>query len=311
MDYTILIIDDDEPIHYMAKSLLGNEYQLLHAKNAQEAINILSETKVNLILSDIHMPGLTGLELLQSLRVDKEKKHIPVLIMTNLPTVEKEQKALELGASDFIRKDLFNKDPIRVLEIIRMKLVTNVVFDDLGISLEDSKNKLVMGLMDTALLGLFDETVEVLNSELMALLDANFVGTWLLRKNGSTLISLKGDIVPKISEISTLENEPALQHLKQTGTSYFNNHIYNDGISFFKDFAVSKDLPAEVSIPLYSVTEANLISSQMKVPEHAALFAVMIIKRKKLFSQLEFELVSKLVTQAGSILWRLYQTARA
>ena len=182
MDYTILVIDDDEAIHYIAKGLLGKEYKLEHAKDAQHAINILAHKKINLILSDIHMPGLSGLELLKSLRADvKVRNNIPVLIMTNLPTVDKEQNALELGASDFIKKELFNNDPLQILELIRMKLVTHVDFDQLGGGLEESKNKLVMSLMDTALLGKFEETVDVLCSELLAVLDANMVGVWLIK----------------------------------------------------------------------------------------------------------------------------------
>ena len=110
MSHTILVIDDDEPIYIMAKNLLGKEFKLVNARDSQEAINILSVTPVNLILSDIHMPGLSGLELLESIRDDKEKSRIPVLIMTNLPTVEKERMALDLGAGDFIKKEIFNDD---------------------------------------------------------------------------------------------------------------------------------------------------------------------------------------------------------
>ena len=126
MTYTILVIDDDEPIHIMAKSLLGKEFSLLHARNSQEAINILSESAVNLILSDIHMPGISGLELLESIRDDENKSKIPVLIMTNLPTIEKEQKAMDLGAADFIKKERFNFDREGMLNLVRMKIVTDI-----------------------------------------------------------------------------------------------------------------------------------------------------------------------------------------
>ncbi|HCI71254.1 MAG TPA: response regulator, partial [Balneola sp.] len=155
MSHTILVIDDDEPIHIMAKSLLGKEFQLVNARDSQEAINILSETPVNLILSDIHMPGLSGLELLESIRDDEEKSKIPVLIMTNLPTVEKEQKALDLGAVDFIKKERFNTDREGVLELVRMKILTDVNIKGLDEDLEKSKNVLVMKLMESAIKGSF------------------------------------------------------------------------------------------------------------------------------------------------------------
>lgn len=104
MNYSILVIDDDDPMHFMAKNLLGKEFVVKHARSAQEAINLLSEMPFNLILSDIHMPGISGLEFLESLQTDTSKKQIPVLIMTNLPTPEKEQKAFQFGAADFIKK---------------------------------------------------------------------------------------------------------------------------------------------------------------------------------------------------------------
>lgn len=308
MEHRILVIDDDEPIHYIVKNLLGQVYELEHARNAQEAIDILSRKTISLILSDIHMPGLSGLELLQSLRADKEKKDIPVLVMTNLPTVEKERKALDLGASDFLKKNLFNDDKDQVLERIEMKLVTNVVVDELSHSLEESKNKLVMSLMDSALLGLFDETVDVLCAELLALLDASLLGVWVIRGEMTALINLKGDKVPKMASIASIVNEPAFAHLKETRVPYLNNHIYGDSPAFFKEYSTSKNIPAEVAIPLYSVTESGLIHNSLSVPEDAKLFGVMIIKRDSLFSMTEFELISKLVTQAGTILWRLFKT---
>ncbi|MFD2532300.1 PleD family two-component system response regulator [Gracilimonas halophila] len=49
MNYKVLVIDDDEPIHYMIKNLLKNEFSVLNASNVQEAIDILSEKNVNLI----------------------------------------------------------------------------------------------------------------------------------------------------------------------------------------------------------------------------------------------------------------------
>jgi len=308
MKYKILVIDDDEPIHYLVKSLIGKEYALYHARNAQEAIDILAESRINLILSDIHMPGLSGLQLLKSLRADKDKKNIPILIMTSLPTVEKEQKAFELGAADFIKKDLFNTDKQRIVDLIRMKLVTNVVIDELNHSLEDSKNKLVMSLMDSALLGLFNETVDVLCSELMVLLDAEFVGMWVFGDSNSKLVSQKGGF----NLDSVLQNqfmkETGFKKLKDNKSPFFSNHIYEEEYSFYKQESVKANLPAEVVIPIFSINEQGLLSSELKVPETSNLFGAILIKRTGLFSRMEFDLTSKLVIQAGSILWRLYRS---
>ena len=307
MKYRILVIDDDEPIHYLVKNLLGKEFHLVHARNAQEAIDILSESNINLILSDIHMPGLSGLQLLESLKLDKEKKNIPILIMTSLPTIEKEQLALNLGASDFIKKDLFNTDKNKILEIIRMKLVTNVVIDDLSLSLEESKNKLVMSLMDSALLGLFNQTVDVLCSELLALLDAEFVGMWVLGDASSQAITQKGDFDLKNSK-RELVAESGFDKIMSTRSPYLSNHVYSEEFSFFPDISKRRNLSAEVAIPIYSVNEQGVLTNELKAPDDSKLFGIILIKRSVLFSRMEFELTSKLVMQAGTILWRLYRT---
>jgi CheY-like chemotaxis protein len=307
MDYKVLVIDDDEPIHFMVKALLGKEFNLVHAKNAQEAIDILSKEQVNLILSDIHMPGLTGLELLESLRQDEEKKNIPVLIMTNLPTVEKERKALDLGAADFIKKGLFNTDKERILELVRMKLVTDVHIHDLEKNLADSKNRLVMELMESALQGSFDDTVEVLSSELLAILDVDFLGVWVVKDNDVSLIKQLGSIeIP--SDISdTIESESSFQKMKGSSTPYLSNHVFNGELGLFTSFSKEHNLAAEIAVPLYSVNEKSLLMNNLKVPTESKLFSVIVLKRSVLFSTTEYELISRLLTQAGSILWRLFK----
>ena len=310
MKYKILVIDDDEPIHFMAKGLLGSEFELSHAKNAQEAINILSSVKINLILSDIHMPGLTGLELLESLRKDPEKKRVPVIVMTNLPTVEKEQKALDLGAADFIKKELFTKDQERILDIVRMKLVTNVQVPGLQEDLVSGKESLVMELMQSALIGDFNETIEVLVSELNALTDAGFTAFWRVDGDKSSLVYSFGDKKPGAEELSNLDSESTMNYLRQNRAPYMVNHISSSEIGFFAEFSKTNNLSSEITIPMYSVSEKGLITNNMEVPEDADLFGLISIKRSVLFSDTEFQLISKLITQAGSIIWRLYNKSR-
>lgn len=307
MKYTVLVIDDDEPIHFMAKNLLGTEFSLVHAKNAQEAIDVLSNTKINLILSDIHMPGLTGLELLESLRQDSEKKKIPILIMTNLPTVEKEKKALDLGAADFIKKELFTSNKEKILEMVRMKLVTDIDISDLEEDLADNKNKLVMRLMESALGGSFEDTVDVLCSELLAILDSDFLGFWIVQNDESKLMHFYGENKPNDDLIGSINDESSFQHLKNTQDPYLCNHIYNDELGFFTEFSKNEKLSAEIAVPLFSINEKSLLMNNLKVPEASSLFGVIVIKRSVLFSSNEFLLISRLITQTGSILWRLFK----
>lgn len=308
MKYRVLVIDDDDPIHYIVKNLLGNEFELEHAKNAQEAIDLLSHTKVNLILSDIHMPGLTGLELLESLRSDPKKKNIPVLIMTNLPTVDKEKKALDLGAADFIKKEFFNTDKQRILELVRMKLVTNIQIPDLEENLNESKNKLVMQLMESALTGSFDDTVQVLCSELMAIMNCEFTGFWIVNNGQTEFIDSFGVSQPPARQLENIDEAIIIRRLADTQMPQMNNHAYKKGEeSFLREFSEENGLPAEIVVPLFSVSEQGLLNNNLQVPDDSELFAFIVMKRSVLFSSKEFMLISRLITQAGSILWRLYK----
>src|SRR6056297_4046134 len=95
---TLLIVDDEPTIHIILKALLGKHYDLRFASDAQQAIDILSEESVYLLLLDIQMPDLSGLELLESLMLDSAYREIPVIIFTGKVTEKNKKKALELGA---------------------------------------------------------------------------------------------------------------------------------------------------------------------------------------------------------------------
>jgi hypothetical protein len=187
-----------------------------------------------------------------------------------------------------------------------MKLVTNVIFDDLTFNLEESKNKLVMSLMDSALLGRFNDTVDVLCSELLALLDAEYVGMWVLGEASAQIIAQKGAFDLKNTKRDLVE-EPGFDRIVSTRSPYFSNHVYSEEATFFPDIAKRRNLSSEVAVPIFSVSEQGLLSSDLKVPDDSKLFGLILIKRSVLFSRLEFELTSKLVLQAGTILWRLYR----
>ena len=212
MNYKVLVIDDDKPIHFMVKSLLKKEFQVLNAHDVQEAIDILSETHVNLILSDIHMPGISGLEFLESIRLDEKKKKIPVLIMTNLPTVEKEQKAYDLGAADFIKKELLNNDKEKVLEIIRMKIVTDVRVDGLDEDQSKKKDRLVMKLMETAITGSFPKTVETLCEGLNEIVSTKFTGFWMVHGDQTNALHLKTANANNPENADDLSKEKTFEH---------------------------------------------------------------------------------------------------
>jgi len=306
MSYRILVIDDDKSMHLITKRLLGKEFDLVAARNAQEAIDLLAEEQVNLVLSDIHMPGLSGLEFLESLMKDTEKQQIPVLIMTNLPSVEKEQKALNLGAADFLDKSLFMNDREEVLRRIRMKLVTSIDVSGLNDDLVKKKNRLVGRIMTEAIRNDFSRTVNRLCLELKDQFNIDYVAYWALDEHKPSLVCAEGEHLPEAYGVSELSADHGFTAFLEDSRPYLTNHVFNEDKGIMLDFARAKELPAEIGVPLFNVDERKLLMNRMQVPDGARMFGFMVMKRNRLFTSKEYEVISRLLVQTGSILWRLY-----
>jgi len=84
-DKNILLIEDDPFVQRMYKRMFAHQnYALLFASDGKEGLELAQRRKPNLILLDILMPGLSGLEVLERLKQEEATKNIPVLILSNL-----------------------------------------------------------------------------------------------------------------------------------------------------------------------------------------------------------------------------------
>jgi len=105
MKETILIVDDEESICQSLKAILSDEgYQVLVAGSGEEAVKIVEEEMPQLVLLDIWLPGIDGLETLKTIK--KINPRLMVIIMSGHGTIEMAVKATKLGAFDFIEKPL-------------------------------------------------------------------------------------------------------------------------------------------------------------------------------------------------------------
>lgn len=101
----ILVVEDDPESRVLLEKLLGSEsYEVISAGDGEEALRKLDERRFDVVLSDIRMPNLNGLELLKAM--SKRGIATPVVFLTALREDVLEIKGLKLGASDFIRKPI-------------------------------------------------------------------------------------------------------------------------------------------------------------------------------------------------------------
>jgi CheY-like chemotaxis protein len=103
----ILVIDDSSVNNYLIENILmGKGYELFIAYSGTEALNYLRTITPDLILLDIMMPGIDGYEILETIGSDNNLKNIPVIIVTARNEYYDKEKALNLGAVDYIVKPI-------------------------------------------------------------------------------------------------------------------------------------------------------------------------------------------------------------
>ena len=112
---TLLIVDDNEEMLYMIKNILSRELKvnILLAGDGPEALSILLNNKVDLILLDLLMPGVSGFETLRLIKNEDSLRYVPVLMFSAMDSLESAARCIMHGADDFLIKP-FDPDLLRV-----------------------------------------------------------------------------------------------------------------------------------------------------------------------------------------------------
>ena len=116
----ILVADDEVIVRTLLTEVLTEEqYTVETAEDGKQAVDRLDDSSFDLVITDLVMPGLNGIEVLMAVkRIDKQ---IPVIIVTGYPSVNTAVRLVDLGADDYITKP-FNVDLIKitVAKVLRM-----------------------------------------------------------------------------------------------------------------------------------------------------------------------------------------------
>ena len=118
MTYSILVVDDDEAIkNSVEEFLIIQNYKVKSAANAQQALDILQIFSADIVITDITMQGMDGLELTKKI---KSKYHADVMVMTGYSAEYSYEEAVKAGASDFIFKPFkFEELELRISRVLR------------------------------------------------------------------------------------------------------------------------------------------------------------------------------------------------
>lgn len=101
---SLLIVDDENELKSLVSTELSKRYNILCAGNGKEALQIMEETNIQLVISDTLMPVMDGLELLKEIKTNIKFSHIPVILLTEKATMQAKLEGLESGVDVYIDK---------------------------------------------------------------------------------------------------------------------------------------------------------------------------------------------------------------
>ncbi|QCS24037.1 PleD family two-component system response regulator [Rickettsia parkeri] len=209
---TILVVDDIEPnIKLLTAKLLKEYYTVLTANSGKEALAILKQEKIDIILLDVMMPEMDGCEVCKTIKTDPETTHIPVVMVTALSDIDDRVKGLEAGADEFLTKPINDTALfVRLKSLSRMKSL----IDEL--KLRNSTNAL-LGVTNIEMHDTFaDKKIFLINDDVV---QAKNIKKMLLKLTQNVKVISNADELDIINEYtpdlviisSTLENDDPLR----------------------------------------------------------------------------------------------------
>ncbi|RCW69626.1 response regulator transcription factor [Saliterribacillus persicus] len=114
---TLLIVDDEEQMRSMIKLYLQSDFTIIEASNGKEALHMVFEKNIDIILLDIMMPGMDGLTTCQ--RIKAVSPDLPIILLTALNETKQKVEGLSIGADDYIVKPF---EPDELLARIQVQL---------------------------------------------------------------------------------------------------------------------------------------------------------------------------------------------
>ena len=117
--FTILLVEDNKEMMMLMRQLLRPKYHILTASNGVEALDIIHQHDLDIIVSDVMMPEMDGYELTRQIKNDEDTSHLPIILLTAKIQKEDQQEALTAGADDYITKPFRIKDlELRINNIV-------------------------------------------------------------------------------------------------------------------------------------------------------------------------------------------------
>lgn len=243
MKPTILLVDDNIEILEVLTYSLCETYEIVTANNGQEALDILKEGDIQLVVCDVMMPVMDGFEFCKIVKSNFEYSHVPVILLTAKNTLQSKISGLELGADAYIEKpfdvtyllvqiaNLINsRNKLRAYfvqsPIAQIKTIAHTRFDE---NFLDKLNEAILSNLD-------DQDLDV--DKLAKLTGLSRTGLFRKIRSISNLTPSELINITRLKKAATLLAETDLKIFEVAYTVGFSSHA-SFGRSFYKQFKMS------------------------------------------------------------------------
>lgn len=162
----ILVVEDDDQLRMFLRGELGEHYEVMEAANGMQGLDMAFLYHPDLILSDIMMPYMDGVELCKRIKADERTSHIPVVLLSALHAQDKQIEGLEQGADDYIFKPfnlaILNSRIHNLLNTrqelsLKFRNNTSLTFENEGAN--DQDRTLIQSIIDIVLENITNEKI--------------------------------------------------------------------------------------------------------------------------------------------------------
>lgn len=304
----ILVIDDEKVVHLIFKTVLNQDYHLYFADNAQDGIDILSEHPIHLVLLDVNMPEITGIELLESIMIDSSLNRIPVIVVTAHVSEEYEKRAKQYGAVEFLEKTSLFSEKQNILKLVE-KYASNKDVQ----TLSNFDFKLTFRSIMTVLLAASDKVdflaaVRKLAEGLYRMFDIDSFTLWTIRDGEPETAFYMKDGVSKPPRPGKKISASMADAINESGKPYLNNKAKLNDDSDDNNQEHPPGLRSEIGVPIYEITNEDLSISRWQIGRETNIYGFIHLKRDRVFSTKEYKMLTRFVIHAGAILYEIYNS---
>lgn len=187
--HIILIVEDSPDVRVYVADLLKNEYEILLAENGEKGLELALDNIPDLILSDIMMPGMDGIEFCRRIKTSWQTSHIPIILLTAKVGDESKLEGLETGADDYLTKP-FNADEllVRIKNLIeqrkhlREKFSKDLNLQPVSLAVNSTDKKFIQSMLEV-----IEKNISNNKFDLQVLAEELFIGKRQLQRKVTAL----------------------------------------------------------------------------------------------------------------------------